>query len=423
MSRSELQETIHAGRESGKLAAALARLGNYALHSTDDAHAVAALFVDWPRLLEPDQAGHKPLRSALGLFQQVETHDAFSTLAIAGLPHVRAVFDALRSRPPSHERTEDLLFATKILVLYHNPADLPRVAAAARDPDLEHDSLWSVIFQSIGEGYPLQNELIDVLSDPLPVGSAAVAYLDFVNAAAGESPLRHPFDTPAGAALLEAWFADGSSQSRARSAASTLSFLSETRREQLIKLGRHHPSIEVQLQAMFAAAKFGDRKAVEGLSQACLDPRVSATAVVFLENLGELNAIPVRAKNPDFMAVSEMCRWLAHPMEFGRPPDEATLLDTRALHWPPANEPRHLWLVRYVYRGVRPDGSDQASVGMVGSITFTLYDETAADLRPEDVYALHCCWELEVENDPRAPQARSIAAGRDLLRRAGNPGF
>ena len=52
---------------------------------------------------------------------------------------------------------------------------------------------------------------------------------------------------------------------------------------------------------------------------------------------------------------------------------------------------------------------------MVGSVTFALFGETNADLSPEDVYGLHCCWELECNGDDRAPRKRSAAAGRKLL--------
>jgi len=34
---------------------------------------------------------------------------------------------------------------------------------------------------------------------------------------------------------------------------------------------------------------------------------------------------------------------------------------------------------------------------------------------PEDIYALHCCWELQQNGDPRAPEELSVAAGRKLL--------
>ena len=52
---------------------------------------------------------------------------------------------------------------------------------------------------------------------------------------------------------------------------------------------------------------------------------------------------------------------------------------------------------------------------MVGSITFALVGETTPDMTPEDAYGVHCCWELEVNDDPRAPKKRSAKAGRKLL--------
>ena len=36
-------------------------------------------------------------------------------------------------------------------------------------------------------------------------------------------------------------------------------------------------------------------------------------------------------------------------------------------------------------------------------------------MAPEDAYALHCCWELEVKEDLRAPEERTIQAGRAIL--------
>lgn len=38
-----------------------------------------------------------------------------------------------------------------------------------------------------------------------------------------------------------------------------------------------------------------------------------------------------------------------------------------------------------------------------------------------DVYAIHCCWELQANEDPRAPSEHSAATGRILSER--NPEF
>jgi hypothetical protein len=119
--------------------------------------------------------------------------------------------------------------------------------------------------------------------------------------------------------------------------------------------------------------------------------------------------------------MAQMCNWLMHPMEFGAAPDEITQYDTRVLDWPPTNDRRRLWLFRYRY--APRDGADAAEgIGLVGSVTFALFGEVTAGLPAEDVYALHCCWELQTNGDPRAPEQRTAAAGRKILAEA-NPGF
>lgn len=59
---------------------------------------------------------------------------------------------------------------------------------------------------------------------------------------------------------------------------------------------------------------------------------------------------------------------------------------------------------------------EQVGLGLVGSVTFALMGETTADLSPEHAYALHCCWELQFKEDPRAPEERSIEEGLKMLR-------
>jgi hypothetical protein len=48
--------------------------------------------------------------------------------------------------------------------------------------------------------------------------------------------------------------------------------------------------------------------------------------------------------------------------------------------------------------------------------------ETSLTVAALDVYAIHCCWDLEANNDSRAPGERSAAAGRRLLAEH-NPDF
>lgn len=426
MQDSQLQRAIRDGLATGDLPTALARVADVPIGTAEDAAAVVDLLADrQDELLQASPSSASPLQAVLGLFQQIETEEAYLVLAERGLPSLRLLFDRLMQEPIGVERFDDLLFLTKIFALYRDEQDIERIALASRTPGLEDHSLWSVIFETLDEQHPLRAELLNALRDPLPAGFAGVAYLDFANAVARDEAVEHPFDTPEGQRRLESLLVDPDPDrhSYAHSAAAALPFLSEPPRGRLLALGLDHPSERVQLEAAWASAKIGSRAGIDFLARACLDVKVSATTVGYLEELMELNAIPAGAKDPDFTAVAEMCRWLSHPMEFGRPPDEAELLEARTLFWPPANELRRLWLVRYRYSSLLPDGGDELGVGMVGSITFALFGETTPDLSPQDVFALHCCWELEVEHDPRAPQQRNVEAGRQLLRDAGNDGF
>lgn len=156
-------------------------------------------------------------------------------------------------------------------------------------------------------------------------------------------------------------------------------------------------------------------------SDLCLDSRYSHTAQQYLKELGHPERIPGEAQRPESQAIAEMANWLAHPQEFGRAPDSIELFDTRELFWPPTNDRRRLSLVKYSFHGGAGREAD-SGIGMVGSVTFALFGEVTADLSPEDIYGLHCCWELEIKGDSRAPKKRTAQAGREILGRH-NEGF
>jgi hypothetical protein len=176
------------------------------------------------------------------------------------------------------------------------------------------------------------------------------------------------------------------------------------------------------LEAAWAAAACGEGRGYQTLQEACADPRQASAAIRYLIELGAEDRIPSHTKSSDFQAISEMCEWLAHPNEFGQPPDEIRQVDTRELFWPPTNDHRKLWVFRYEYPP--PDGGTEQDIGygMVGSVTFALFGESTADFSAEQVYALHCAWELECNGDPRAPKKRTVEAGFQILRTY-NPGF
>lgn len=135
-----------------------------------------------------------------------------------------------------------------------------------------------------------------------------------------------------------------------------------------------------------------------------------------MTKLGYKHAIPKQCQNADFVAEAEARSWLAHPNEYGRQPDEIRLFDTRTLFWPPANESRRLHLFHYRYAGEGVEKSDIWGVIMTGGLsTFSLFREATIEMPAEDVYALHCCWELQWIKDPRAPEEGTVADGRRIL--------
>ena len=403
-----LQASLQRGLQQGAdLSQELARLGDYPIETVVDAQAVCDAL--------RDPAGAASLHPLASLFQDAATEDAFTVFAEQGLPVLREIFDR-RVEAPGDD-AEDLLFLLKIFALYKDEEGLRRMQTAVKR-NLDPESfVWAVIFESLEEEHPHQKLVLNALRDPLPQGFAAVTYLDFANRLALDGELdQHPFDNAAGLAMLEHWLRseDPEEYSYAQSATAALPFITNPQRNQLMSLAMEHPDDTVQLEAAWASAKLGSEAGVKSLARYCLIPTHSVQACAYLDELDKGDLIPEEAREPDFQAMSEMCAWLADPQEYGDAPDVIELYDSREAYWPPTDDVRPLWLFKYTYEGDEGE-ENEVGVGMVGSITFALFGESHADLSPDEVYALHCCWELEVNDDPRAPQQRSIAEGRQIL--------
>lgn len=419
--RTPLEVALDEGlRPGGNIAAALEKLGDYPIQSAVDAQVVCEAF---QRLCERCLAA--PIIPAeqmalwtavLGLFQDVATPETLEIVAAQGLPAAIGAFDALYVRP---ERPHEfLLLALKVFAMFNDRAGLERLVQAAKDGYAANDLLWSVVFQQIEADHPARHRLCAELRSPLPVGLIGLAYLNFVNrlAIAGEL-LEHPFRTAEGFDRLKAWLTEPETdpESHAKVVATAIPFTGDRAERELLPLAQNHPAATVQLEAAWAAARLRKPAGIDRLAAFAGDPRYSSIAADYLKELGQAARIPAATQSRSFQAMAEMCQWLAHPMEFGRPPDVIELVDQRDIHWPPTNDRRPLWLFRF---GYHVHDGDEASpmefkLGLVGSITFSLW--IPAEIPADDAYALHCCWELEVMRDPRAPKPRSVEAGRALL--------
>jgi hypothetical protein len=191
------------------------------------------------------------LHTLTALFQEADDEAVAVLLAREGLPHLLRLYDEERALPDGgNEHT--LLLLLKVFAWYQSRPGLDRIAAAARDARLAEGLMWPVILGTFDAEHPLRHELIDRLRDPLPIGSAALAYLDCVNALAIAGELqRHPFDTPAGKALLRRWLTSSDEGERgcAVSATAALPFLSPPQRDELLALAMDHTSAKVQVEA------------------------------------------------------------------------------------------------------------------------------------------------------------------------------
>ncbi len=354
-----------------------------------------------------------PLGSLAFLFQNEASTEATRVLRDRGIPELLRLVDAAMEYAGCPG--QPIVAVCKMFALYLSKPGLARVVTAARRfPD---EFMWDIIFGIYGEpDHPQQLQLVEQLRDPLPTDFAAVTYLDLCNTLARKGKLKkHPFDAPEGHSQLEVWLTAKDNFSFAQSAAAALPFIVTKARNSLAAIAMDHPDTDVQVEAAWASAYRGGTAGLAFLVRMCNDPNHSLRAQNYLEELGHADRIPPAALEPDFHAMCQMCAWLRHPNEYGKEPTEITLYDTRELLWAPTKDHRRVWLFKYTFANHNEDGTDAVGVGMVGSITFALFGETNPEQSPEDIYGLHCCWELEMNNDRRAPKKRTAKAGRKLL--------
>jgi hypothetical protein len=394
-----MQLALDRGTQPGaKLGDELGQLSDYSIKARSDAESICHVL---SRRVREDASlgGKSSLHALIGLFQDVEGHDcpAFDAMVELGIPLLIEIVYA-GCEDESGIDPDDVLFALKILVIYGTSDGTDAVIRAARHPFQPDSYWWHLVLEPYGEGHPEGERLFHALRDPLPVDFLALSLIDSANAAHKNGASQtHPFDSLAGKSQIERWLVDHDLEHLgcAISATAALPYISEPDRDRLMALALDHASGEVQLEAACASARLGHDAGIQSLGRFCLDVNHSEKARTYLAELGREDAIPAEALEPDFRAMAEFSQWLAHPNELGRPPDDLEILDRRTLAWPPELEHKRLWLIRYRLRDQFGLKTDDVGVGLVGSVTFCLFGFKMEQRPPEDVYAIHCYWELE----------------------------
>ena len=403
MFSSSLQRALRRGlAPDGDLEKELKPLRDHKVHSKKDAKAIVEALTRFPNA-EIQRSGYSsPLKLLLALFQKVDGREApaFKVLRNDGTLQLIRIFDELKNSP-NDDTARDLLFLLKMLAIYETRKGAEKVVEAAQMPLKSDDFLWSVIFSAFTKGHPERDFVFLSLSNPIPPDFIAVALLDAANGDAISGDLEiHPFDTDAGKAQLRSWLVSYSPDdfSYAHSATAALPFLHGTVRDELLGLAREHADQGVCIEAAWASAKLGYEIGLHMLAEYSRDFKHSTTATRYLEELGREDVIPVEVRQPDFRAKAEFANWLAHPNELARPPDELTIVDHRELFWPPAGEVKSLWLIQYRLCDEYGLEADDVDCGLVGSTTWCFFSYNMHLRPPEDCYAIHCAWELGLEN-------------------------
>lgn len=370
--------------------------------------------------------GASALEATLGWCANTENKGARRVLERGAPPQLLRIFDALIEDAEEDSKLFDALMkAVAAMALLEMPEGVSRMLRAAQlEGQWENDN-WDAVYGVVlpRKKHAWVDALVDGLKDEMPGGMIGILFLDLCTLQSSAKQLpEHPFKSPLGIQRMTAWLNQegGSRVSYAISTCAALEFLPESIRAQLLEVADQSPEPEVRIAAAKARIEANDKSGFDRLKEIGNDPRY---AMGIIRYLLELKAPPERYPErftapgfKTFLAKAELCEWLSHPHEFGRPPQKLHKIDSRKIYWPPSDKMKRVYLFRYEYAPRKKKKKPTVGVGMVGGeATFSLFGEVTEDMAPEEMYALHCAWELELLQDERAPKKRSVRAGLRLL--------
>lgn len=370
------------------------------------------------------QASFAPLSTAnvatlAGLREEILDDDVLQSFdkQVPGLL-VRWCRQRLEVKAPIEEKEERHFFSILTTVAkssHHDAATF--IVELVRDSAFPESTSWNGVFRAFDMEHPNTEEMMKSFAQDPPANFTGILLLDAANSLCLDGwQGAHPYDSPKGAACLRAWLEnqDDEKSTHAHSAALGTAFIHTKDRGELIELALKHSDKEVRLEAAWADVHVGGKAGLELLSQACLQVHDSKRARDYLEELDHEKDIPKQALDPAFMAQADMSRWLQHPNELGAAPLSIEVFDHKKLHWPPTGEEQDLWLIRFTYQ-FKDDAMPKTAYGMVGSMTWSSFEEYKTPPTPEELYLHHATLETERDEHRSEDAAKKDEARKKVL--------
>ncbi len=349
------------------------------------------------------------LNALLDLFENVITGSAAHNYILAqGMPELYRIYDTTAGKADLIADS-DILKLLRVLSLYCTEEGTTRVCDGFRRKLAADRYEWRAIFTVYDVDHPGYDQFRKCIEENFPSGELAITLIEWGNSKAiSENNFRHPFRNKAGVAQLKKWLEAKGDDAFASVVA--IPFVQVEYRQELFDLADKIDNKEVQLEAAWARAKAGDKAGIDRLARFCLDVHHSATAMRYLQELEAEDRVPDEAKEPKFQALATMSDWLSHPNELARTPDEMKIVDQRMLKWFDNDEPTLFTIIEYFAKSEDPLQDDDRGYGLVGSQTWSFFDDRLMQLAPEDVYAFHYTWEASqnelIEESENADDSR-----------------
>ncbi len=157
----------------------------------------------------------------------------------------------------------------------------------------------------------------------------------------------------------------------------------------------------IQTEAAGALARMGDETGRQRLIDLASDRVARLRAVAYAEELGFAEQIDETLRYPQALAEAELAAWLAGADQFGFPPSEMELIDSRSQYWPSYEEPRDCFLFRYTYQ---LQANQISNIGIAGPVAHAFYADLA-NLPVDDIYAAFAGWHVEHDEIFEVPLA------------------